>query len=390
MSSPFLASIVSRVADIGEQVWDACLPGEAERHAYYIACERAALGGQAALVTSAACVEQGGVVIAVVPFFIVDYRLDTSLQGSFRKLGDVLFRYARPLISLRVLCVGSPYAERCHLGISPRLGADEREQAVLALRDAIDAHASDEGVGLVAWKDLAPEDAGPLEALLTQDGYSRLASLPVASLDLPFRSEADYLATLSAGTRKDIRRKLAKSGEVRIEMRSAIAGLEDDITALYESTRQQSGLDYGDFERLPPAYFAEVSRRLGDQALFVLYWVGPTLAAFNLLLIERERVIDKFLGMRYPLGRQHNLYALSWLTNVRYCLAHGKTQLQSGQTAYASKLRFGSRLVPSAIYFRHRQRLLNWALHAISPYIAFDRNDPDLKAHALAQTRSAA
>ena len=141
---------------------------------------------------------------------------------------------------------------------------------------------------------------------------------------------------------------------------------------------------------MPPDYFARVSEALGEQALFILYWVGTTLAAFNLLLIERERVIDKFLGMRYPLAREHNLYALSWMTNVRYCLAHGISRLQSGQTAYASKLRFGSRLVPSAIYFRHRQGMLNWVLKSVSPYLAFDRLDPDLKAHRRSRERSAA
>jgi hypothetical protein len=78
------------------------------------------------------------------------------------------------------------------------------------------------------------------------------------------------------------------------------------------------------------------------------------------------------------------------MTNVRYCLAHGIGQLQSGQTAYASKLRFGSRLVPSVIYFRHRQGMLNWVLRSVSPYFAFDRHDPDLKAHRRAQERSAA
>lgn len=378
------AHIAGRVAEIDATAWDACFPGEAENHAYYSACETAALASGAELVTSAASVERDGETIAVAPFFLIDYRLDTPLQGPLRALGDYLFRHARRLVSLRVLCIGSPYAERCHVGLSPQLDEQARHQARLALREAIDAHGRDEGVHIIAWKDLAPDDAEAFQGLLKQEGFIRLGSLPVAVLDLP-ASEADYLATLSAATRKDIRRKLAKAGNVRIEMRHSIAGIEAEIIALYESTRTQSGLDYGDFEKLPPGYFSGTAAALGERALFVLYWVGTTLVAFNLLLIERERVIDKILGMRYPLAREHNLYVLSWMTNVRYCLAHGISQLQSGQTAYASKLRFGSRLVPSMIFFRHRQGVLNWALRSISPYIAFDRLDPDLKAHRLQQ-----
>ncbi|SFI98945.1 Predicted N-acyltransferase [Bosea sp. OK403] len=377
--------IASRVAEIRADAWDACFPGEAENHAYYTACENAALASGAELVTSAASVERDGETIAVAPFFLIDYRLDTPLQGPLRALGDYLFRHAPRLVALRVLCIGSPYAERCHIGLSPELDAQARQQARLALREAIDAHGRDEGVHIIAWKDLAPDDAEAFQDILKGDGFIRLGSLPVAVLDLPFASEADYLATLSAATRKDIRRKLAKAGNVRIEMRHSIADIEAEIVALYESTRAESGLDYGDLEKLPPGYFSGITAALGERALFVLYWVGTTLAAFNLLLIERERVIDKFLGMRYPLAREHNLYALSWMTNVRYCLAHGISRLQSGQTAYASKLRFGSRLVPSVIFFRHRQGVLNWVLRSISPYIAFDRLDPDLKAHRLQQ-----
>jgi hypothetical protein len=377
--------VVVSVADIDAISWDACFPGEAENHTYYLACETAARQAGTGLVMGAACVEDATGVLAVVPFFVLDYRLDTPLQGRLRALGDFLFARAPCLVSLKVLCAGSPYAERCHLGLVPELGEESRLAACQALRDALARQAAVERAQLVAWKDLAPADAEVFGDVVAKDGFVRLGSLPVAVLDLPFADEAAYLATLSSATRKDIRRKLAKAGDIRVEMRHSIAGLEGEIAALYEQTRVQSGLDYGDLEVLPPDYFANVSGALGERALFALYWVGTTLAAFNLLLLERDRVIDKFLGMRYPLARERNLYVVSWMTNVRYCLAHGITRLQSGQTAYASKLRFGSRLVPSAIFFRHRQPVFNWALRSLSPLLAFDRLDPDLKAHRLSR-----
>lgn len=382
------ATIRAHVGEIDGAAWDSCLPGEAENHAYYAACEGAALGGTE-IVTRAVSVERDGKVVAVAPFFLLDYRMDTPLQGPLRALGDWLFRRMPGLVSLRVLCIGSPYAERCHVGLLPGLDAATQALAREALLDALDDHAREEGASLVAWKDLAQAEAQAFEPLLAREGFSRLGSLPVAVLDLPFAVEADYIATLSAATRKDIRRKLGKASAVRVEMRGSIAGMEDEIAALYESTRARSGLDYGDLERLPQDYFRGVDAALGERALFVLYWVGGTLAAFNLLLVETDRVIDKFLGMRYPLAREHNLYVVSWMTNVRYCLQHGIGLLQSGQTAYASKLRFGSRLVPSSIFVRHRRRVLNWALRSLGPYVAFDRLDPDLRAHRLAQTQRA-
>lgn len=382
--------VAASIVDIEPRGWDACFADDAESHAYYAACEAMAAASGIGVRIGAACVADEAGMVAVAPFFQLDYRLDTPLQGRLRAVAEQLARRLPGLAVLKVLCIGSPYAERCHLGFAPRLSVPERRATFDIMRATLAERGRAVGAHLVAWKDLSPSDAQAFGESLAGDGFARLGSLPVAVLDLPFANEADYLSSLSPATRKDIRRKLAKAKDVRIEMCCSIAGIEDEIAALYESTRAQSGLDYGDLEVLPPGYFAAVSQALGDAAVFALYWVGDTLAAFNLLLIEPGRLIDKFLGMRYPLAREHNLYAVSWMANVRFCLANGIAQLQSGQTAYASKLRFGSRLVPSAIFFRHRQPVFNWALKSISPLLAFDRLDPELRAYRAAQERSAA
>lgn len=380
----FVGRIVGSIAEIDADAWDACLPGEAEGHGYHRACDEAAAASGIGLRCAAAVVEDGLGIAAAAAVFRLDYRLDTPLQGRLRRLADALFRRFPGLVTLKVICVGSPYAERCHLGFASRLDAAARQEAARAMLAALERQAATEGAHLLAFKDLAPAEDALLAPLLGSEGFALLGSLPVAVLDLPYADEADYLAALSAATRKDIRRKLARAKAVRIEHRSDIAGLEDAISNLYESTRRQSGLDYGDLEVLPPGYFGAVSQALGERAVFVLYWIGEELAAFNLLLVEPDRVIDKFLGMRYPLAREHSIYAVSWMANVRFCIARNVGRLQSGQTAYTSKLRFGSRLVPSTIRFRHRLAPLQWALRSISPWLSFARFDPDLAALARA------
>jgi predicted N-acyltransferase len=373
-----VARIVDSVAAIPAAAWDACLPGEAEDHSYYRACDEAAAASGTGLRCAAVAVSDPHGIAAVAPFFRMDYRLDTPLQGRLRGVADAVYRYVPRLLTLRIICIGSPYADRCHLGFAPWLDGPRRETAVRAIVDALRRQAAAEGAQLVAFKDLAPAEDALVAPCLSREGFARIGSLPVAILDLPYADEDGYLASLSAATRKDIRRKLARAQAVRIEHRSDITGLEALIAELYESTRRRSGLDYGELEVLPPGYFAAVSRALGERAVFALYWIGDELAAFNLLLIEPGRVIDKFLGMRYPLAREHNLYAVSWMANIRFCLSRGIVSLQSGQTAYASKLRFGSRLVPTRIHVLHRSRSLQWVLRRIASTVSFDRFDPDL------------
>ena len=371
------AQIVPRIADIDKNEWDACFPGEVENYAYYAACQKAGPVGHE--MSAAMVIDEKGM-LAVVPVFEMTYRLDTPFQGFLKPLAAMLNRFAPSLVALSVIGLGSPYAECCHLGFRPGTTASDKRKAVAALIKTLEKHAAAHALQLIALKDLQEVVERDLAPILVDLGLTRVSSLPLATLDLVGTDEAKYLTKLSASTRKDLRRKLAKAKDVRIEQRYDISDIANEIEALYTSTREASGVDYGDFEMLPPGYFLAVSEALGQRAVFMLYWIGNTLAAFNLLLLEKDRLIDKFLGMRYPLARTHNLYALSWMTNVRFCLRRGVRTLQTGQTAYTLKVRYGSKLYPSAIYFRHRSKFANVLLKAIAPFLAFDKLDPELKA----------
>jgi len=98
----------------------------------------------------------------------------------------------------------------------------------------------------------------------------------------------------------------------------------------------------------------------------------------KLLFIEKGRIIDKFWGMRYPAGRDHNLFFVCWMEGVRLAIASGAKQYQSGQTAYAQKVKLGSKLDPMSVYFRHRWPLVNRVFKRVGPLIAFDKMDPEL------------
>lgn len=359
----------NRISEVDGAEWNACFHDEAENHAYYSACEQGAVFAA-----------RGAERVAVAPVFSMTFRLDASFQADTRLLARTRRSLAR-WIGWPVIGLGSPFAERCHVGWRSGLTAAERMWAFDALIDALEERARVERTNLIAIKDVMAPFDGTFEEVLAERGYVRLSGLPIATLDLTGVSTLDeYFSQLSSATRKDVRRKLRSAATVRVEECHDITPYAAQVSDLYESTRAESGLDYGDFEKLPPGYFLKISAALGERALFKLYWVGETLAAFNLLLIEPDRVIDKFLGMRYPLAREHHLYALSWVENVRHCLAIGTRTLQTGQTAYREKLRMGSELVPTAIWFRHRGAVVQRVLRTLAPLASFERNDPQLAA----------
>ena len=363
------------VAAVPEADWTRLFPGEAEGWAYYAAVEGATPPG---FRFEAAIVRKAGRIVAAAPLFHVTYRLDTPLQGRWRPLGDWLHRMLPRIVSLPVLGLGSPLADRCHLGFDPALGPDERALAWRCLLDGLDAKAKAERIPLLAIKDLSDREAPPLHGLLEQAGFSRIAGLPVCVLELPFKTEAQYVQSLSANNRSTLRRKLKAAPKVQMQIVRSIAGLEQEIFDLYEETRRNSRFDYGDFEQLSPAYFRRVMEGLGDRAACILCRVDGQLLAFKLMFIEKDRVIDKFWGMRYPIGRDYNLFFLAWMEGIRFTIEHGAIRFQSGQTAYAQKVKLGSGLDKLWVYFRHRGRFTNRLFRTFAPLIAFDKMDPEL------------
>lgn len=371
-------SAVSAFSSIPAPVWDGFFPGEVEGLRYYQACE-AARPSHAH--TQALMVKTAHGADAVAPMFRMDYALHTSIQEG--RLGDALRwidqRFPRAL-KLPLLGLGSPFAERCHFGFAPQSSPTARQEAAGRMLDLLEQQAALSGIGLTVVKDVHDADLPVLAPVLRNRGYTRLSSLPIAVLHLPYATLDAYLNSLSGATRKDMRRKLRAAEAVEIEIRTDVSDIQDELYALYEETRQTSSSDYGDFERLPRSYFHQVVSALSPQAFCVLYRVEGVLAAFNLLMVEDDRVIDKFLGMRYPLARTHNLYFVSWMQNVRYCINSGKTRLQTGQGTFANKLRLGSSLEPMHNYFRHRNPVLNGALKLASKFFGFEEMDPGLRA----------
>lgn len=371
------AGIMPGIAALDAAAWRAGRPAESEGWAYLAACE---VAPPSAMALGAVQVADAKGLVAGVPLFALRYRLDTPLQGGpLGKLCDALARRVPRLMEWRMLGAGSPFTDACPIALAPRAAAEESRRAIRDLISAVEADAQRRGAALVAFKDLAPREAARLGPELSAAGYVAVESLPVAVLDLQGCADLDgYLARLSRATRRDLRRKMKGAHRVTVEWRTSIAGLEDEVRALYESTRTRSTVRYGDFEDLPGGYFERVSQALGNDAVFALYRIDGVLAAFNLLLVEPDRVIDKFLGMAYPLGPAHDLYALSWLENVRFCQRTGRRFLQTGQTAYAAKLRFGSSLEPRTHFVKYRNRLLNGLIRLSAPLLAFPRWDPEL------------
>ncbi len=358
--------------------WDKCFPGEAEGWAYHRAVEGAGLPG---FEFRYLVVEESGTALAVAPAFMTEYNLGTTVQGASRSALERVAQVIGRLLTLRLLCIGSPLTDKCALGLTPALGVHRRQEVVALMLTALDRLARETGIGLLAAKDVAVDGlpSGVGEAF-AQAGFSRLPSLPNAALYLPFEGEEDYLKSLSRSARRDVKRKLRTAGEVGIQVlrgREAL-GHVDELARLYDLQRSASSVDFDQFEALTPAYFRNVLSEEAMNPIVFLYSHGGRIVAFNLCYHSSQVFVDKFIGFDQGIAKDVDLYVLSWMTNVRYCLSHGIAALQTGQTGYAMKRRLGSALEPGWIFFRHRNPAVNLVLRLAGPLLAPARYDKSL------------
>ena len=362
----FETRVLTTLDDLPRGQWDALFGGGLEGFDYLRAIEGAGLAG---FTWRYVLVHRDGRLVGAAPAFITDYRLETTFEGAGRRIAERVRRLAPGMMTPRLACLGSPCTESATVGFAPDLSEFERPAVLAALIRAFEDEAERSDCPLTGVKDADHVQVDLWSRAAVDAGYSLVPGQPIADLPIDFPDIEAYLAGLSGGARRDMRRKLRARSGVRVAFRSSLGADLPRAMALYHQTLARASAQ---LETLPPAFFTEVAARMPGRAVFALYYAGDDLLAFNLLLEDGEVLLDKFFCMEAERGRAHNLYFLSWFYNLERCLARGLTRYSSGQANLADKVRLGSRLTPSATYFRHRNGLLNGALRALAPLLMSD------------------
>jgi hypothetical protein len=143
--------------------------------------------------------------------------------------------------------------------------------------------------------------------------------------------------------------------EVRVIRSRNISPFLDRIYKLYLETVERSPMAFGAHNLL---FFEKICERVPG-AEYTLYFVQGKLAAFNLLVVTQEAMVDKYFCMDHELGRKYHLYVLSWLENVRTCVERKIPFYYAGQGTEKTKGHLGATFIPSFIFFKHRQPVID-------------------------------
>jgi uncharacterized protein len=361
--SPLIQTrVVNSIGEVGKKAWNACFEDEVEDFDCLLAIEEAGIGGFAWRYVT---VVENGTVIAAMPAFITSYQLETTLEeGPMRQFIRRIRRFFPGFLTLKLACLGSPCTETGKPGFWADVPPERQPELLARLVAGLEKHADGHGCSLRGIKDIPELYASAFAPIFERSGFASIPGLPTACLDIDFDSIESYLSRLSSGTRKDMRRKLKSLDRVRIETRTELADLMPRVMALYNETRSRSEWQ---FEALTAGYFAGILDRMRGKSFCTLYFAEGKLLAANILVHNESTLIDKFFCMDGEEGRAYDLYYLSWFANLRYCIDHRIARYQSGQAYYENKLRLGSRLTANTMYFKHRNKGVQWLLRLVSP-----------------------
>lgn len=218
--------------------------------------------------------------------------------------------------------------------------------------------------------------AHELAAACEREGFVVIEGQALAYVAVDFDSLEEYVSRLSASRRKDIRRKL-RSREV-LEIEAVSCGSERfaneevlrEYYELYLNVYRQSELH---FDLLSEAFFRNLLRDASSGGVVFEYRHGGQLIGYNLCFVSGAKLIDKYVGFKYPQARAFNLYFVSWFHNLAYALELRLTHYVAGWTDPEIKAYLGARFVFTRHAVHVRNRVLRTLFRRFAGHFESDR-----------------
>lgn len=207
-------------------------------------------------------------------------------------------------------------------------------------------------------------------------GFVLLEGQALAWVPIDFQDEDAYLARLSRGARRNIRRKLRSRSQLEVQtLATGSSAFQDPAmlaacVALYEQVYAQSEIH---FDHLSADFFRAVLQDGNSGGVVFVYRHDGRMIGWNLCYEYSDALVDKYIGFAYPDARRHNLYAVSWMHNLAYARERGLRRYIAGWTDPEVKAHLGASVTFTRHAVRPRSRLLRAALRRLAPRFESDR-----------------
>ena len=317
--------------------------------------------------------DRAGRTRAVQPIFFVRQNLVEGVP-KIRAVVDFVRKKFPRFLTMRVLMIGNAAGE----GQLGTIDDNDEGWVATALASILKSFAAQQKASLVVWKDFPAKYRASL-AVLLENNYVRVPSMPMTRLGIDYRSFDEYLAQIGYVSRKSLRRKFRKTeraAKIELEVVTDITPWIDRVYPLYLEVHERSPMK---FEVLTKEFFVELGRTLPERARFFIWRQSGKIIAFSLCLVSGDTIHDECLGLDYDVAFDLYLYFYTLRDVIRWAMGQGLRYYSSGPLNYDPKLHLGHELAPLDLYVMHTNRWLNPIFQFAVKYLEPTRHDPVLK-----------
>ena len=362
--------VVKRVADIPADDWKKVFPDVLENYDFFKTLDESNLGQFSFYYIM---VYERNIPIAASTCFLLNYSLDTSINGPLRRVTNSIKKMMPNIFSLRAIVCGVPIGQG-RIGI-----AGQTDMAMKAILRRMEQIARKNRVPIIAFKDFDQTYTRMLDPL-QKIGFAKFDSLPSTELNVWFKDFEEYLKTLSSANRYDLRRKFRKvDGLVKMDM-EIVEALEDGVLqGVYKLYLEIVAKHDMGFELLPIEFFRNISKNMPKHTKFFLWRIEGKLVAFLLCLVSKDVLIDYYVGLDYSIAHKYHLYFVKFRDILNWCIKNNIKKYEMGITGYEPKRRLGFDFVPLYLYVKLRNRMFRPIFKLICQFLKFENFDPSLK-----------
>ena len=362
--------VLRRIEEVSRDEWNSVFPDVLESYDFFKSLDESnfeqfsfyyiLVYERRALVGATAC-------------FLLSYSLDTSISGPLRRISNYITKLRPNIFSVKTLACGMPMGQG-RIGVTGN--ADKVMRAILRKMEQI---AKKEKASIIAFKDFDHSYTEMLDPL-QKEGFAKFDSLPTTEMNIWFKDFEEYMKTLSAASRYDLRRKFKRvDHHVKIDLEIHDSLSDEALQDVYSLYMQVVDKHEMGFEVLPMDFFRVLPKNMSGRIKFFLWKIEGSLAAFLLCLVSEDFLIDYYVGLDYSVAHKYHLYFLKFRDIMNWCIKNKIKRYEMGITGYEPKRRLGFDFIPLYLYAKLRNRMLRPVFKFFCQFLKFENFDPDLK-----------
>ena len=305
--------------------------------------------------------------VLLLPLFETTYNVSRMMDKEPRKIFNTLAGWMPGLLCPKVLGVGFVEGEWGQIGYDSSIDKQTMQEAWNMALEGLHSLASGLNADIISFTSFNAE-SGEIIPVNKLQGFTNVPGLPCARLPIKFNTLEDYINSLSSSMRKDLRRKMRESSDVKIIRTKNIKPYLEIIYQFYLKLVERSNLVFGIHR---PSFFEHVCEVVPG-AEYSLYFADEKLIGFKLNIVKPDCMIDKYFGMDPVSGKKYNLYFVSWIENIKYCVENKIPLYNAGQAEEDIKSRLGARSLPSVILFKHKNPYIHWVLNKLKKQLSYE------------------